>query len=103
MPSSSRSGLPNALNVGVGEQVNAMLAAGLLASIVLAGVKVAPFWLPLAALVAVGVANRRMFVAFRRARGTLFAVGGVAFHQLYYLYSSASFAWCWLEYRIRPR
>jgi hypothetical protein len=45
----------------------------------------------------VAVANRRLFDVFRRARGPLFAVAGVAFHQLYYLYSSAVYAWCWLE------
>jgi GT2 family glycosyltransferase len=93
----AKSGLPNALNVGVGERINAALAAGLLLAIALAAAMLVPLWVPLAVIAAVAVANRRLFDAFRRARGPLFAVAGVAFHQLYYLYSSAVFAWCWLE------
>jgi glycosyltransferase involved in cell wall biosynthesis len=95
-----RTGLPDALNVGGGERVNAMLAAALLACLVFAAARVLPFWAPLAALAAVAVANRRLFAAFRNARGTPFAVAGVAFHQLYYVYSGAAFAWCWLGRRI---
>jgi len=51
----------------------------------------------------VAIANRRLFVAFQRARGTFFAIGAVAFHQLYYVYSGAAFAWCWVERRISAR
>jgi hypothetical protein len=47
------------------------------------------------------VADAPLFTFFRRARGTFFAVAGVAFHQLYYLYSSAVYAWCWVEARLR--
>ena len=34
-------------------------------------------------------------------RKVLFALGGLLFHQVYYLYSSAAFAWCWLEHRTK--
>jgi glycosyltransferase involved in cell wall biosynthesis len=95
-----RTGLPDALNVGSGERVNAILAAALLACVVLAAARVVPFWAPLAAIAAVAIANRRLFAAFRRARGTLFAIAAVAFHQVYYVYSGAVFAWCWLGRRI---
>jgi hypothetical protein len=27
-----------------------------------------------------------------------FALGAVAFHQAYYLYSASAFAWCWVEH-----
>ncbi|HZI83563.1 MAG TPA: glycosyltransferase [Casimicrobiaceae bacterium] len=97
----SKSGLPDALNVGVGERINAALAAGLLASAALAAARLAPFWLPLGFVVAVAVANARLFGLFRRARGAAFAVGAVAFHQIYYLYSSAVYVACWLERRFR--
>lgn len=97
----SRSGLPDALNVGVRERVNAALAAGLILAAALAVARVVPPWLPLPFLAAVAIANARLFALFRRARGARFAVGGVAFHQLYYLYSSAVYAWCWLERRFR--
>jgi hypothetical protein len=49
-------------------------------------------WLLLVVLAALGVANARFLVFFARARGPLFALGALLFHQLYYGYSSASFA-----------
>jgi GT2 family glycosyltransferase len=97
----ARSGLPNVLNVGGGERANAALAALSLGSVVLALAGPAPFWVPATAFVAVGVGNRRLFATFRRARGFAFAVAGVAFHQLYYLYSTAAFAWSWFDRRDR--
>ena len=97
----AKSGLPNALNVTVGERFNAVLAAAFALSLALAVATVVPFWVPFAVLAAVAVANRRLFAKFRRARGVLFAIGGVLFHQLYYLYASAVYAWCWLESRFR--
>jgi GT2 family glycosyltransferase len=98
-----RTGLPDVLNVGASERVNALLAAGLLVCLVLAAVRLAPLWLPVVAIAAVAVANRRLFAAFRRARGTLFAIAAVAFHQIYYVYSGAVFAWCCVERRISAR
>jgi GT2 family glycosyltransferase len=97
----SQGGLPDALNVGVGERVNAALAAGLAASIVLATARIAPPWLTLAFLFAVAVANARLFAFFQRARGLPFAIAAVAFHQLYYLYSSAAYVLCWIEARLQ--
>ena len=97
----AKSGLPNALNVGVGERINAVLAAGLVLAIALAGMRLLPFWVPLTVLAAVAIANRRLFAALRHARGPLFAIAGVLFHQLYYLYSSVIYAWSWLERRVR--
>ena len=95
----ARSGLPDALNVTLGERLNAALAALLILAMALAASGVAPPWLPLAVLVAVGVGNARLFAFFRRARGAAFALAGVAFHQLYYLYSAGAYVWCWLERR----
>ena len=83
--------------------MNALLAAALVGSIALAATRLAPLWLPVVAIAAVALANRRLFAAFRHARGTLFAIGAVAFHQIYYVYSGAVFAWCWLERRISAR
>jgi GT2 family glycosyltransferase len=94
----AQSGLPNALNVGAGERVRAALAGALLLSIVLSAAMLLSPWAVLALLAAVTVANARLFAMFRRARGPWFAVGAVAFHQLYYLYSSAVFVWCLLEH-----
>jgi cellulose synthase/poly-beta-1,6-N-acetylglucosamine synthase-like glycosyltransferase len=101
----SRTGLHDALNVGVAERVNAALAATLLVTLVLSTAMRVPWWIPLLALAAVAIANRWLFDAFRGARGTLFAIAGVAFHQIYYLYSAAVFVGCWLarSRRIKAR
>jgi len=101
----SRTGLHDLLNVGVAERANAALAAILLVTLVLATAMWVPWWIPLLALAAVAVGNRRLFDTFRRARGTLFAIAGVAFHQIYYLYSAAVFVGCWLarSRRIKAR
>ncbi len=96
----SRKELPDALNVGRGERIKAVLAAALVLGLLLSATRVAPAWVPLPLLVAVAIANARLFAFFRRARGTLFALAAVAFHQLYYLYSSAVYGWCWLERRL---
>jgi hypothetical protein len=96
----SRSELPDALNVGIGERINAVAAVALVASVALAVARLAPVWLPVLVLFAVAVANARLFAFFARARGVAFALGAVAFHQLYYLYSSAIYVWCWLERRL---
>ena len=45
----------------------------------------------------IAAGNRELFVFFYRARGAIFAMRAVLFHQVYYLYSAATFAWCWLE------
>lgn len=93
-------GLVNELNVGVGERLRALLAGlfvlALLASL-LPGV---PAWTALVALAAIAAANRRLVQLFARRRGPLFALGGLLFHQVYYLYSGAAFAFCWFEHRL---
>jgi hypothetical protein len=53
---------------------------------------IVPLWLPLLLLAAIIAANWDLLVYFRERRGTLFAIGGVAYHQLYYLYSIATLA-----------
>jgi hypothetical protein len=47
-------------------------------------------------------ANGELFGLFRRRRGVAFALGATLFHQVYYLYASAAYAWCWIERRIAP-
>ena len=97
----SRSGMMNDLNVGTAERLRAVLAGilviGSLASL-LPGV---PGWIAAVLLVAVALANASLLGLFYRRKGPLFALGGLLFHQVYYLYSSAVFAWCWLEYRVK--
>jgi hypothetical protein len=41
--------------------------------------------------------NWDFFTFLRRRKGVGFAFSGLLFHQVYYVYSSAAFAWCWIE------
>lgn len=98
----SRTGIVDDLNVGTSERLRALLA-GLFAVLCAASLHPAiPGWIALAALGAIALANARLLALFLRRRGPLFALAGLLFHQIYYLYSGAAFAWCWLESRM-PR
>ena len=99
----SQSGMVNDLNVGIAERLRAVLAGIFVAGCAASLHPAIPGWVALALLGAVALANARLLGLFYRRKGPLFALGGLLFHQLYYLYSSAAFAWCWLEYRIKAR
>ena len=47
--------------------------------------------------------NRNLYRFFLRRRGVLFAVGCVALHLLYYLYSGLSYLYVWTENQLRKR
>ena len=91
------------LNASPVERARAALAAALALSVPAAAVGWLPPLLPgLLFLLACG-ANRRLFCLFRRRRGTGFALAGLLFHQLYYLYSASVYLWCWLERAVGRR
>lgn len=94
---SSGDGIPNDLNVGVGEQARAGLAGILLLGIMfsLAGYISPILVFALAGLVL--AVNRDLFIFFNRRGGFLFALCGVFFHQIYYIYSASAFSWVFLE------
>ena len=96
----TRTGLTDTLNVGRGERGRALLAIGLVASISLAAVGLTGFWPPVVLLIGAGAANATLLKLFYRRRGIWFAVKGLLFHQLYYLYGAAAFSWAWLEHRV---
>lgn len=103
---SSGEGLPDDLNVGRQEQVRAVIAGLLLLSVfgVLTGLSGA--WPLVLMFIVMLVANREIARFFYRGGGLLFACGAVLYHQVYYLYSAASFAWVVLErflYRLAGR
>jgi glycosyltransferase involved in cell wall biosynthesis len=87
------------LNMDGGERARALLAAYWLAAVLLAAARVWPPWPALIFLGLVALANMRLFDYFRRRRGMLFAIGGVLYHQVYYLYSVAAFAYSLVAYR----
>ena len=97
----SQTGIVNDLNVSSGERLRAALA-GLLGLVVLGALTgLLPWWLVLAVLAAAAYANRSLLALFYRRKGLLFAIMGLLYHQLYYLYSSFAFVYSWLEYRVR--
>ena len=98
----SRPGRAGTLNVGPAERLRALLALALAASVPLALAGALPAVVPPALFGAALLANRKLLALFRRRRGVAFALAGVAFHQLYYVYASAAFAWSWLERRVAP-
>jgi hypothetical protein len=90
---------PESLNLEPGERLRALLCVGWVSSVLPTLLGIVPLWLPLLLLAAIIAANWDLLVYFRERRGTLFAIGGVAYHQLYYLYSIATLAYCLCAHR----
>lgn len=99
----SRTGLVNDLNVGTAERLRAAAACVFFAGCVASLHPAVPGWIAGSLLGAIALANAGLLRLFYRRNGLLFAVAGLLFHQVYYLYSSAAFVWCWLEYRVIDR
>ena len=97
----SQTGLVNDLNVGIAERLRAVVAGIFFAGSAASLHPAVPGWVALALFGAIALANVSLLRLFYRRKGPLFALGGLLFHQVYYLYSSAAFAWCWLEYRTK--
>lgn len=96
-----QTGMVNDLNVGTAERLRAALAGLFFVGSVASLHPAVPGWIALALLGAIMLANGNLLRLFYRRKGPLFALGGVLFHQIYYLYSSAAFVWCWLEFRVK--
>jgi glycosyltransferase involved in cell wall biosynthesis len=93
----SREGMTDELNVSNGERARAVLA-GLLILSFLAFPFMPALWPVALAMVGVVVfANWHFFRFLQRNGSVSFALAGLAYHQLYYLYSMAAFAWCFAE------
>ena len=85
--------LTDDLNVSRSERVRAGLAGLTLLALITALPGWLPPWLPGALIVVAVLANWRLIAFFAVKRGVLFSAGAFLFHQLYYLYSSAAFAY----------
>jgi len=96
----SRSGLVDDLNVGVRERVRAVLAGALMLSIFAAIISFSSPWLVVIMFVIVLISNGSLVKFFYRKKSWFFAIGGLLFHQIYYVYSSAAFAWCWIRNKV---
>ena len=93
----------NDLNVSMAERLRAGLAGLLALSVIAATAGWTPLWLPLALMALAIFANASLLQTFVQARGPIFALLALIFHQFYYLYSTSVFVWCGLEHRLTPR
>lgn len=85
--------LTDDLNVSRSERLRAGLAGLTSLALIAALPGWLPAWIP-AVLIAIALfANGQLIAFFTAKRGLLFAAGAFLFHQLYYLYSSAAFAY----------
>ena len=96
----AREGVHNDLNTSHGEKAKALIA-GLLILSVLALPFVPGLW-PLAlGLLALAVIANAAFLRFMFSNGGFgFAILTFLYHQVYYVYSAAAFAWCLFEYHV---
>jgi glycosyltransferase involved in cell wall biosynthesis len=88
---------PNDLNLKRGQRISVALVV--LATTVLPLVlwRIGLIVLPVAALVAVVILNRNLFVFLRKQRGFGFAIVCVQLHLLYFLYSGLSYLFVWVD------
>jgi len=95
--------LPDDLNLKLGQRASFVLVAFACAFLVLSGANFE--WLAgsSAAILGVVCLNRKLYRFFFRQRGVLFAVGCVALHVLYYLYSGLSYFYVWAENQLSKR
>jgi len=98
----SREGLTDDLNVSSGERVRAGIAGLFFLSLLVAVISPSVWWLPLLLAAIVWFANIQLFAFFARQKNVLFAFGALAYHQVYYVYSTCAFVWCVVEHRLRP-
>lgn len=99
----AREGVANDLNTSNAEKFKAAVAGLLLLSV--AGLPLVPSLWPVSAALAVAALalSRDLFRFMQANGGTWFALKALAWHQLYYVYSAAAFAWCLFEYHVLGR
>jgi len=93
-------GMTDDLNISPMERMRAVLAGIFVLVMLAVPVGLLPWWSAPLILVIVALANHRLVALFYRRKGPLFALAGLLFHQLYYLYSSAAFVYSWLEWKV---
>lgn len=95
-----QTGMVDDLNVSNQERLRAGLAGILLLVIFAVIAGWLPWWAIAIMLGGVSWVNRSLFALFYKRKGLLFAIMGLAFHQLYYLYSSMAFVYSWMECKV---
>jgi hypothetical protein len=97
----ARGEISDELNISVSERVRAAIAWMLPFSLIMSLLGVIPWWSVLVVLPILLTANLDLFSLFQRRNGLLFALGAILFHQLYYLYGTAAYCWCFIIVRAR--
>jgi glycosyltransferase involved in cell wall biosynthesis len=96
-----RKNITDDLNVGKSERLRAALTGVVLLSALAWAAKWISGWMFVVLIATLIAANVGFIAFFARTRGPLFAVRAFLFHQLYYLYSSATFAAALAEHYLR--
>jgi glycosyltransferase involved in cell wall biosynthesis len=96
----AREGLGDDLNTSRAERARAVLAGLLLLSMPVAALWWSLWWLPLALFALALAANPALLRFFIRHLGLPRALLAMLYHQVYYVYSAGSFAWCLFEYHV---
>lgn len=99
----SREGLANDLNTSGAERLKALVAGAFLLSVL--ALPFAPgIWPVTLGLLALAFAGNLSFARLLYANGGLsLTVPGILFHQIYYVYSAATYVWCLAEYHLLGR
>src|SRR5215831_8875720 len=93
--------LPDDLNLKIGQRVSFALVALACLFVALAMVQPQLLVASVAALLTVGVINRKLYAFFFRQRGVVFAATCIPLHLVYYLYSGLSYLYVWTEFQLK--
>ncbi len=96
-----QTGMVNDLNTSQDERLRAGLAGIFFLVLLVVITGLLPWWTAIVFAGGLALANRNLLSLFYRKNGLIFAIWGLCFHQLYYLYSSCAFAYSWLKFRLR--
>ncbi len=91
------------LNLSAAERARAALAIGAFCSLALAALGVVPWWAAAAFWGTALASSGELGGLLYRRGGALRALGGLLYHQFYYLYSTLIYGSCWMAMRIWHR
>jgi glycosyltransferase involved in cell wall biosynthesis len=89
------------LNISVTERIRALIACLGALVLVMSIAGLSSWWIPISMLGMAFAANIELFTLFLRRNNLFFAIAGLLFHQVYYLYSTAAYCWCWAVNKVR--
>jgi len=98
----SHGDLPKELNLKIYHRISGALAILLVLSCVLASLKPSIWTIGTALFCLLGllVLNRNVYSFFLHKKGFLFLIAVIFWHTLYYFYSTITFGYCWIRFRL---